>query len=265
MISSEMSDLVTPIFALRSLPVDLEQSQAETVLRFEDGSPLVVIGVPEAAPTDDAAAPSATPSRGLVVYMAVAPELSWSSLPVNPLMVPLFQELVRQGLSLTRSGRRLYVGEQPALARGTAVRDLVDPEGVLIPLDALGRPRSAFERTGLYALTDQASQNVGAVAVNVDAVAGRTSTQSQAAVTAWLADSGDWELFDSDDLTAALQRTKTGATLASLLLWTVLALVILETMLARWFSHAHQGKPGKATTDGIRASVDESQTRVAIT
>ena len=54
-------------------------------------------------------------SRGLVAYLAVAPELSWTSLPSKPLMVPLFHELIRQGLSVIIGSQKIAVGDQPAV------------------------------------------------------------------------------------------------------------------------------------------------------
>ncbi|MEE8459169.1 MAG: hypothetical protein V3S08_04815, partial [Phycisphaerales bacterium] len=57
-------------------------------------------------------------------------------------------------------------------------------------------------------------------------------------VSEWLNRSGDWALFDAGDPTAALRTADSGAPLAGILLTAVLALIILETALARWFSHA---------------------------
>ncbi len=56
--------------------------------------------------------------------------------------------------------------------------------------------------------------------------------------------SGPWQTFNPDDPTAALRTADTGASLSGLLLMIVLGLVVLETALARWFSHALP--PGRA-------------------
>ena len=69
-------------------------------------------------------------------------------------------------------------------------------------------------------------------------MAGRTDPQDQVAVSEWLGRSGGWELFDADDPAAALRTADSGAPLAGILLAAVLALILLETALARWFSHA---------------------------
>jgi len=262
MISSDLQELALPVLAFRTLPLDREQSSAAAVLSFDDGTPLLVMGSPGVRPTgadgDDAAAGEDRVSRGIVMYLALAPELAWTNLPSKPLMVPLFQESIRQGLSLVRSSQQLYVGDRPALALGAAVRDLVDPDGDLYPLDAASRPQKPLHRAGLYDLLDQGAQIVGAVAVNIEPPAGRTETQSPAAVTAWLGDSGPWQLFDPNDLGAALRQTQSGSSLAGIILWIVLALVVIETLLARWFSHAFRadvaGGPGEMFGSGVRGA-----------
>ena len=268
MISPDLEALISPVIAYRTLPIDIEQSRPESVLVFEGGSPMVSIAAPGMTVTESeddglTSEKRPAPSHGLVVYIAVAPQLNWTSLPAKPLMVPLFQEIVRQGLSLTRAGHRLQVGERPALALGPVVRDLEDPEGELYPLDAISRPQSPFARAGLYTLLDQASQEVGLLSVNVDPVSGRTETQSAVGVSDWLNASGDWELFEPDDLNAALQATKTGSSLAGILLWILLALVLLETLLARWFSHAFRASAEDERFGGIRASVNKRTAKVA--
>lgn len=259
MISSDLESLLSPVVTFRRLPLDLEQSQPQIVLEFNDGSPMVVIGMPGSGGDEseiDGTEVSGTFSRGLVVYMAVAPELAWSNLPTKPFMVPLFQEIIRQGLSETRTSQRIVVGEQQAIARGSVVRDLVDPEGELLPLDANGRPQNPFSMEGMYELLDRGSRPVGILAVNVEPRAGRSQTQDPEAVQAWLSGSGEWMQFNPDNLKAALLTSRAGSSLAGILLWIVLALVVLETLLSRWFSHALRTAASEERFGGLRASVD---------
>ncbi len=268
MISPDLEALIAPVFAYRTLPIDLEQSRPDSVLLFEGGIPMVSIAAPgmnvtESEDDELTSESRPAPSHGLVVYIAVAPQLNWTSLPAKPLMLPLFQEIVRQGLSLTRARHRLQVGERPALALGPVVRDLEDPEGELYPLDAMSRPLSPLARAGLYTLRDQASQEVGLLSVNVDPAAGRTETQSALVVSDWLNTSGKWELFEPDDVNAALKATKAGSSLSGILLWILLALVLIEAMLARWFSHAFRASAEDERFGGIRASVNKRTAKVA--
>ncbi|MCZ6835679.1 MAG: BatA domain-containing protein [Planctomycetota bacterium] len=259
MISSDLDELALPIQAIRSLPIDPDQSQFLAALMFEDGTPFLAIGTPGVkldSNDDNASTQVETISNGMVIYLAVAPELSWTTLPSKPLMVPLFQETIRQGLSLAHSSQQLHVGTQSALAQGSTVRDLIDPEGEMYPIDAQGRPQQPLALSGLYELLDQGAQNVGSLAVNVEPLAGRTQTQNATAINSWLADSGEWQLYDPEDLGATLSRTRSGSSLAGILLWILMFLVLLETLLARWFSHAFRIDEGEERFgSGLRATI----------
>ncbi|HWB19837.1 MAG TPA: hypothetical protein VG711_06025, partial [Phycisphaerales bacterium] len=85
----------------------------------------------------------------------------------------------------------------------------------------------------------------GELAVNVRTQAARTGTQNASAVTTWLRTSGPWETFDVKDLAGALQQIQTGSPIAGLLLLALLGVVLLETLFARWFSHAYRDPTGK--------------------
>ena len=236
LISADLAELAKPVTFNRVLAVDTTQTRAETVLAFADGSPLVIAGSPLGHETPDDA--SAGAGSGLVIYLAVSPELAWTNLPAQPLMVPLVHELVKQGIGLIRTMRRYAVGERPALGLGSVATALLDPRGRNISIDNNGRPNAPLSRAGLYGVLDHGRQRLASIAVNVDPLAGRTDPQDQVVVSEWLGRSGDWAVFDADDPTAALRTAESGAPLAGILLTAVLALIIMETMLARWFSHA---------------------------
>ena len=72
----------------------------------------------------------------------------------------------------------------------------------------------------------------------------------------WLRESGPWELLDGGDIHASLRRAGSTSPLAGLLLMAVLLLVILETALARWFSHARGPGRGDAPR-GFRPTIVE--------
>jgi hypothetical protein len=177
-------------------------------------------------------------SEGLVVYLAVPPALSWTNLPSKPLMVPLYHEIIRQGLSAVRSARVCSVGAASVPGIPPAARTLIGPDDTTLAVEAGGRLSAGPARAGLYVVRDPAGQPLGQLAVNVDAEAGRTEVQEEPAVEAWLAESGSWSLLPADELAGRLERVRSGAPLARMLLAALLVLVILETLLARWFSHA---------------------------
>jgi hypothetical protein len=268
LISSELAELARPVLVFRSLPLDgetISSGQAQTLLALANGSPMVVMGSPNQdlpiSRSGDLAIEGAdkAPNRdiakspnGLVLYMTVAPELSWTNLPTQPLMVPLFHEMIKQGLSLTRSSQRLQVGEQPNLARGPSARDVVGPSEQRISLDASGRTQQPLDQSGIYIVHDQSNQPIGKLAVNVDPVAGNTDVQSSAAVNTWLRNSGPWRTVDPANMSAAVGDASGGSPIAGTILALVLALVLAETLLARWFSHAYASDAAQSDQTGVK-------------
>ncbi len=248
MISSDLGELCRPVVTRRALMVDTTLSRVDAALIFADGRPMMIAGAPGPAPAEGAAsdevAGAPTDARGLVVYLAAAPQLDWTTLPGKPLMVPLIQEVIRQGLSLIRAGGGQSVGERPVLLAGPAARAVVTPRGERIAIDRDHRPERALDESGLYRVVDVAGQDVGAVAVNVNAAAARTGVQPAAAVGAWLERSGPWGFYDPQDVGADLRGAEGGSPLAGILLLVVLGLILAETLLARWFSHAAVAKGG---------------------
>ncbi len=236
LISGDLTELSRPVIVTRLLAVDRALTHAETVLSLADGSPLVIAGSPLRADAAQDAPPR--PGAGLVIYIAVSPILAWTNLPAQPLMVPLMHELIKQGIGLIKTAQRYAVGEQPALGFGSVAAVLVDPRGKNLSVNAEGRPNVPLARAGLYGVFDHGRQRIGSVAVNIDPAAGRTDPQDQTVVSEWLGSSGNWEVFTADDPAAALRTADSGAPLAGILLVAVLGLIVLETALARWFSHA---------------------------
>lgn len=268
LLANELGPLTRSIRVHRVLPIDAAATQARRVLEFADGSPMMIMGSPDdadaaqdedGATSDSAAADDAGPrARGIVVFLAVAPELTqWSNMPAQPFMVPLFQESVRQGLNLVRENQRLQVGDRPALLAATgSATDLVAPDASRLALDRQQRPTTALRQSGLYTMVDAADQSLGRVAVNINPASARTESQSEAAVTAWLSDSGAWSTFNRDDPAAALATVESGSPIALFLLIAIVALALLETLLARWFSHAYRTGPAVAgaTSGGSAAA-----------
>lgn len=252
MLSSELADLLRPVSIYRTLPIDDAQTVARPMLVYADGSPAVIAVNPmttEPSGSDEqpAAARSGaiTPEAGsgLVIYLTFAPELAWTNLPTKPLMVPMFQELVRQGLSQIRAQRQAIVGAQQRLGLPMSTTDLAAPgePPQRIAVQGDGGLEQPLPTPGLYTMLDRADQSLGTLAVNVEPAAGRTQVQSPAAVLSWLRSSGDWQQYKAEDVTAALEHAEQGSPLAHLALFAVLALLVMETMLARWFSHSLKG------------------------
>ncbi len=285
LIASEMEDLARPVSAQRTLPVEAESS--EPLLLFADGRPMLIAGTPgrsklttdgaegtenelDASRQDggSAHAPSsastvATQSRGMVLYLASAPQLEWTNLPGKPLMVPLMHEIVRQSVGSVRAAQRAVAGDRPVIAPAGSAREMLEAkprerggEPMRIGLDEDGRPIEPLTRAGIFQVRDGAGQPMRTIAVNVDPRAGRTESLAAPSVLAWLdgafeAVSGRWSLFDRDDPLAMFRAAEGASPIAWILLWIVLGLVAVETVLQRWFSHAessgtidmHRAKP----------------------
>ncbi|MGI9014206.1 MAG: BatA domain-containing protein [Phycisphaerales bacterium] len=274
----ELDDLVRPIVVQKRLAVVADDTQATVVLNYGDGKPFMIAGSPGMSNTGadehgnaagaDAGASTPPDSQGMVVMLTTTPSFpGWTNLPTQMFFVPLFQETVRQGANLIMQKRRIQVGDHPALAgvdrRATSLRpeggsteDGSSTDSQTIALDAALRPSQPFTRAGLYTVMDAAAQNVGTLAVNVDARAARTDTHSEVEVSNWLATSGDWSMFAADDPAAQLRKGAGGQSIAGMLLVIVMLLALLETVLARWFSHARRSTlVGRDVATGLKPTM----------
>jgi hypothetical protein len=261
MISGDLEDLMRPVTVQRNLPVDLGESGDRCELVLDDGSPVLIVG--RAGRMEDDAAREAWAKaddrkahRGLVVLMTVAPELSWTNLPSKPLMVPLVQEIIRQGLSDIWSKRGYVAGERPVIASGARIEYVASPDGQRVPIGDDDRPARALGGSGIYRACTQAGHQVMMVAVNVDPDAGRTDIQSSPAVASWLAASGPWVMLDPGESSLVLQETTGKVAAAVFLLILVLLLIALETVLARRFSYAYREGVGDIKR-GLQPTIEE--------
>lgn len=262
-LSFELPQLLRPVGMMRLLPLENVPPGTQTVLKLRDGRAWMIAGAPGSGSAEAGrgaeSAPASRQQRGLVVYMASAPVLSWTDLPARPLMVPLVQELVRQGVGTAMGSPSVVAGEQAqAPSRGGSVMEL-RPLGATesasrVPVDPSGLARLPLRRAGLFRAVDEAGRSVGMLAVNADTDAGRATVQSAGDVQAWLggalglsgvdaARSVSW--IEGDGAGAASMAAAGGGSTISLpLLVAALVLALLETGMARWFSHARREGPG---------------------
>ncbi len=263
-LAAEMETLAKPVGILKTLAPEPTGRETEVLLSLAGGVPWMIAAPPGSA--SSAAAPDISqPSensggqavdtsptgRGLVVYLASAFNLGWTDLPAKPLMVPLMQELVRQGFGRaagswsTVAGRRAAAPGRATVLRPTETGTNENNSDV----DDSGLSKQPIRRSGLWQAVDAAGRARGIVAVNADAAGGRVEPQEQSAIQAWLGsgvgvgESGDdrrvtlnW--LDRASPAAALSRDQGGSPVSLPLLAAALALALLETALARWFSHA---------------------------
>jgi hypothetical protein len=218
-IGAELRSLLSGVSVSRMLEVDGSATEARTLLRTADGRPLLIAG----APAGDASGPA----PGLVVYLASALSLEWSDLPARPIMVPLMQEIVRQGVGVARGVASETAGMVPA--------------GGVELVDARGEPAGApIRRAGVYRSAD--GPRGVTVAVNADTAGSRVGVPDRAGLEAWLerAAGGDgrvsW-LNEPDGLSGAqagVDPARSGVEgWAVWLAAGALALCVIETVAAR--------------------------------
>lgn len=230
LLAGELPELSRSVRFFRRLAIEPDSVQGQVVLESTDGAPLVVAGT--------ARRPDGTALPGPVVLLAAAPELTWTDLPAKPLMVPLIQEIVRQGVGLGTEAQSVLVGEAPILAPSAAE---------LVPLDERRAPSAISPReaprvrhAGLLQIMDVAGQPLGLLGVNIEPAAGDITPQPHEAVGSWLKGSGPWSFVEKNDFTAPLQLVEEGTSLAFVLLVLALVVAVAESVLARRFSHADQ-------------------------
>lgn len=207
LVEGELDDLLSPISVLRTLPMSSAPDSGEALLRLDDNSVLMWAGTPGASEprpstsssTSDIRHPASDISqgRGLLIYLAVALDLEWSDLPAKPLMVPLVQEVLRQGIGKARGNWTTIAGARPPVPTRTAeLQELADParagsdrpSGGRIRVDSSG-PNALAEpvrRAGLWRAVDERGASRGMIAANPDPLAGRAQTQTKDAVSAAL-------------------------------------------------------------------------------
>lgn len=263
LIAAELPSLVRPVLVMRTVPPDDLGNETDVLLKLKDGSAWLIAsepgdGQPESASPNgiegNASRPRGAPSRGLVVYLASAPVLKWTDLPAKPLMVPLIQELARQGFGRAAGTWATKAGAPvSAPARSTSLRPLAatgsDAGGETIAIGPTGLSVEAIRRAGLWQAADEAGRVRGFIAVNPDADAGRTTPQDPTTIRAWLSASlgsatdtaATQERFAWLDLTGStpvLAASNVESPFSLPLLIGVLLLALAELVMARYFSHA---------------------------
>lgn len=257
LLEGELSELIAPVRILRRIPIDVAGATDDLVLVAADGSPVVLATNPrmpsEVRGADQPSQPASAASSaevlpGQLVLLSVAPELDWTDLPLRPAMVPLIQELVRQGVGLGGRSSEILVGERVAAGPSAVELAVVQPrrlpgrggseEGDQTRVPVRGGRSEPVERSGLYAIVDGAGQEAGLVAVNIEPGSGDPTPQASEAVLNWLRRSGPWKALDAADPAAPLALVESSSALSGVLLAIALLAALLECYFARRFSHA---------------------------
>lgn len=241
-LGADWKGLLAPVRIDRRLDLTLGQpatSQDAIWLATSSGEPLLVW-----API----------GQGSVVFLATAVDPLWTNLPTKPLFVPLLHETIRVASSQSGAGGRLrhvVCGQRPELGSQWSGIDQI----VLrlpkqrsfgpVALRAAGKrlqPELVMDAPGVYS---PVAGGIGrALAVNPDADGGDTRSLDPVFVEQRFSSIGRWHWLEAQNAATLLRVQVTSSSLTWPLLWAVLCLVVLETCLARWFSHARRTGPG---------------------
>ncbi len=229
LLGGELQSLTEPVRISRILPVEEGLEEDSTVLRLADGTPWMMWTTA-----------GGERRSGLIVYLASAVHLDWTSLPAKPFMVALVHEVVRQGVGRSREQRELTPGQVVAGALPAGAATIIGPNSSRYTV--LAREGSAtldrpIREAGVYEVLDERDASLGLLGVNVEPDAGRTESLGAVQVNDWLSASGSWQWLDALDSGAALAGETTWGEISLALLIAALVLALIETLLARWFSH----------------------------
>ena len=224
LLAADWGDLLRPVRVMRRLP--LTAPSGGTWLAAVDGQPLLA---------------AASVGSGRVLLLATALDPAWSNLPTKPLFVPLVHESLRSALGASSAVASLSsatVGEPLNLRGSWEGVEALQKDTVTIALrrgEGGTMSGEAVEEPGVYRAANDAARRV---VVNLDAAAGDTGALDGDAVARWFAPLGGVEWLNAEEPAAILRQQVNRAALGWPLLWVVLAFVLLEAFLARWFSHA---------------------------
>lgn len=245
-LAPELEVLAPPVTVVKALLPRLAGPQArhQPLLALQTGEVWAAQAQPASRADDQ------QPSRGAVVFVASALSVEWTDLPARPLWLPLAQELVRQGAALSGAARRFVAGGRAAFSSG-----VVEAAPIALAGERPGRPIAVgpdgltlqpIRTAGLLRTVNERGATVGIAAVNPAADAGDVQAQSQEeaqrALSA-LAGGGEVRLLEGEpaqSVAASLRAAgaQAGRSISAALLLAALGLALLETLLARLFSHA---------------------------
>lgn len=228
-LGGELSFLARSVHVSRALLI--EAPEPDVLLRTSRGEAFLVMARPEGA-------------RGAVALFASAIDPSWTDLPTKPMMVPLFQELVRQGVARGARGVSMVAGGVPPVRAPGGELSPVG-EGRSLRLSGDGPP-AVLRRSGVWTVRDAEGVSRGLLAVNADASGARTGTRTREQIERWL---GPWSHGGLTLEGEAEQRGDDGEAgrrdgfegLAWLAFAGALLLGLGEMFMARLASHAETG------------------------
>ena len=238
-LSGELPQLAPAVDVFRSIDVDASIDPGAMQLTLQDGNAFLLSWRPANA-------------RGTVMLFTSAIDLAWTTLPLKPLMVPLWQEMVAEGRRRASTAQVASVGSQPEIDRqGVVELRPVSPDGAsmpgarTVPVGAGGKTSIPLERGGLLEMLDSGGRPQGMLAAVIDGSVTSVAPTDRERVRGWLAAAGTFawvgdavNATGSGDSAAMAPVARSNGSLAPTLFAAALLLAVIEAFLARRFSHA---------------------------
>lgn len=224
-LGADLTELTKPVVVNRLLGVDLK-GDGSWLLRLDEHRPILASARPIT---------SGATGKGLVVAFFISTELSWTNLPAMPLMVPLIQEIVRQGVGIASGSVDLVAGS--ALDSPDELRAIEPKDGAAVPVTA--------RRAGIWRRVDSRGVTKDVVAVNADTRGSSTAVQSKSALETFLRKwirTRDFAWTGTDaktpGSTTILGAARQSPPIDLPLLFAGLILLVMDVIFSRLFSHA---------------------------
>lgn len=230
LLAADWAGLVRPITVHKRLELSTRAGRDAAWLRLAD------------AGDADTLLATTTLGEGSIMLMTTAIDPAWSNLPTKPFFIPLLHETLRGVIGASGDGASRNTpisGDQPALGRRwNDAQSLLTPSGQTLALRRTEQgvsPVMPLDEPGIYSTQPAGTAHL---VVNLDADAGDTRAIDEQGLTRWLRSLGDWKWIDPANPLSAMAAVAPRSDIGWPLLWIVLALLLVETALARWFSHA---------------------------
>lgn len=274
-LAAEAAELLRPVQVSRVLPPVSGVHPSDVLISLADGRPFLIAddGLPAESAADATEAGRSPTQRGVVMFMSAACALAWTDLPTKPLMVPLMQEIVRQGIGRTGGVSSVPSGVLPVISGGAAEIVKAPTEqapAATIVVGAGGMPQSIVRESGVWVARAPSGAALGAITFTPDTRASDTGLRTQEHIEQWLTPSlGPICWLQSDGGTPQrageagsrlFQDSRDLPAVSLPLLIAAACMALIELVLARFFSHATRLTPADPNRSGA-ASQPATPTR----
>ena len=226
LVRAELDGLLQPVRVMRRLGVE-DTGSLRSAITLTTGEPWMLVG---RGPSE----------RGVIVFLASSLDLAWTDLPAKPLIVPMLNEILRQGAGLGGGDREVVAGTAFDVPPSAAM--LAGDDGDARRIAGDGRSLDTpIRRAGTWEVRTGEGTAMAAVLVNADPAGSPTDMVDMQRVDAWLAAGGinDTQLEvggSNQDNADADAADAGGGRLAAWLLAIALGMALVELVLARWTS-----------------------------